>query len=163
MFPRPAPARQGMMLQLRNLMVVAPALVRDRCGGRKSTDCKIVNHPIPQDGAGDADPCFPRGERRIGYRQEHGRDTLALFLLALHSYPDSVGTFACRSLTKTDTVPLSIQIRKSDFTEKPFTFEFKEKDGRPHIVVSSTVFEPHKMTVEAQREIKEKLFELLVT
>jgi hypothetical protein len=58
---------------------------------------------------------------------------------------------------------LTIQIRKSDFTEKPFTFELRDKDGRPHIAVCSTVFEPHKMTVEAQREIREKLFELLVT
>jgi hypothetical protein len=57
---------------------------------------------------------------------------------------------------------LKISVRKSDFASSPFGFEVKERDGRPFIEISSTIFHAHKMTHEAQHELKNKIVELLI-
>lgn len=57
---------------------------------------------------------------------------------------------------------LTVRIRKSDFVEKPFAFEMNDQDGRPQVQIRSGLFSPHTMSVEAQAEIKDKLFDLLV-
>jgi len=52
--------------------------------------------------------------------------------------------------------------QKSDFVEPPFEFDVKEHEGRPSVEISTGVFHAHKMTHEAQRQMKDKLIELLV-
>ena len=56
---------------------------------------------------------------------------------------------------------LKITVRKSDFVKPPFGFEFKEREGRPFVEISAGVFHAHKMTYQEQREVKDKLIELL--
>jgi hypothetical protein len=57
---------------------------------------------------------------------------------------------------------LKVNVRKSDFVAPPFGFEVKEREGRPFVEISVGAFHAHKMTHEAQRQLKEKLIELLV-
>jgi len=58
---------------------------------------------------------------------------------------------------------LTVAIRKSDFAERPFGFELQDQAGRPHVDIACYAFDPHSMSLEAQGEIKERLFELLMT
>lgn len=77
---------------------------------------------------------------------------------------------ALESLLSTGTVEqmvaheplLTVAIRKSDFAERPFGFELQDHAGRPHVDIACYAFDPHSMSLEAQGEIKERLFDLLV-
>jgi len=57
---------------------------------------------------------------------------------------------------------LMISFRKSDFAHSPFVFQMKDQAGRPHVEVSCTKFSPHSMSKEEQKQVKDKLFELLI-
>lgn len=57
---------------------------------------------------------------------------------------------------------LTINIRKGDFAQQPFEFEMRDRDGRPHVEVRCASFDPHHVPLDAQRQVKEQLFELLV-
>ncbi len=56
---------------------------------------------------------------------------------------------------------LTINVRGSDFAKQPFAFEVVDREGRPHVEISSAAFHAHKMSREAQRELRTKLTELL--
>lgn len=58
---------------------------------------------------------------------------------------------------------LKIEIRGSEFANSPFSFEMTEPDGRPFFSVVSEIFHAHKMSHEAQRELKEKMTKLVAT
>ena len=57
---------------------------------------------------------------------------------------------------------LTGSIRKSDFPDGLFSFAFEDHQGRPHLEIRSSDFNPHDMSIEAQEEAKSKLRELLV-
>ncbi|MDD2583024.1 MAG: hypothetical protein PHR66_13630, partial [Desulfuromonadaceae bacterium] len=56
----------------------------------------------------------------------------------------------------------SIQISKSDTSEESYNYTFKDIDGRPHVDIVCSGFNPHGMSLEMQTGIKNKLFKLLV-
>lgn len=58
---------------------------------------------------------------------------------------------------------LKIRVRKSDFVEPLFEYAVKEHEGRPSVEIRAGSFHAHKMTHEAQRKLKDKLIELLIT
>lgn len=58
---------------------------------------------------------------------------------------------------------LTINVRTSDFTEIPFRFELQNQDGRPYIDVVCRKINPHRMSLENQVKMKEKLSDLLFT
>lgn len=58
---------------------------------------------------------------------------------------------------------LTFKICLSDSGASPFSFSLIEHDGRPHFDVKCREFSPHCMSSEKQKEIKEKLFELVAT
>jgi hypothetical protein len=76
---------------------------------------------------------------------------------------------ALESLLSTGTVQwmrsgepsLTIAVRKSDFAERPFEFGLQDYAGRPHLSITCFPFDPHSMSIDAQQEMKERLFELL--
>lgn len=57
---------------------------------------------------------------------------------------------------------LTVTIRKSDFAKRPFEFELQDQAGRPHVDIACSAFDPHSLSLEAQKEIKEQLIELLI-
>jgi hypothetical protein len=57
---------------------------------------------------------------------------------------------------------LNIIVRKSDFVAPPFEYKVEEREGRPFLEITTAVFHAHKMSHEAQRELKDKLIKLLV-
>lgn len=56
---------------------------------------------------------------------------------------------------------LTINLRPSDFSAMPFTFEARDHDGRPHIEIRCRSFEPHKLSISEQHRLKERLIELV--
>jgi len=56
---------------------------------------------------------------------------------------------------------LTINLRPSDFSATPFTFEARDQDGRPHIEIRCRSFEPHTLSMDEQHRLKERLFELV--
>lgn len=56
---------------------------------------------------------------------------------------------------------LTIAIRRSDFAEKPFRFEMRDHEGRPHLEITCSTFDPHNLSLEEQAQVKDKLFNLL--
>lgn len=57
---------------------------------------------------------------------------------------------------------LTINVRTADFAERPFGFEMRDRDGRPHVEIRCGAFDPHSMSPEVQQQVKNKLFHLLV-
>jgi hypothetical protein len=56
---------------------------------------------------------------------------------------------------------MSVSIRKSDFGEKPFSTSFTEVSGRPHIDVRCCNFDWASKNGEAQKILRDKVFELI--
>lgn len=56
---------------------------------------------------------------------------------------------------------LTINLRPSDFSDTPFTFELRDRDGKPHIELRCRSFEPHTLSPDEQSRLKERLFELV--
>ena len=56
---------------------------------------------------------------------------------------------------------LTGSIRKSDFPDGLFSFDLEDRHGRPHLEIRCSDFTPHDMSVEAQREVRNKLSEML--
>lgn len=57
---------------------------------------------------------------------------------------------------------LTINVRKSDFAESPFACELKTREGRPHLEISCSTFNPHSMSLDEQSRMKDKLRDLLI-
>ena len=57
---------------------------------------------------------------------------------------------------------LTIKVRKSDFGQTPFGFELKDHEGRPHLEISCSAFNPHSMSLDLQGQVKERLRDLLI-
>ena len=58
---------------------------------------------------------------------------------------------------------LTGSVRKSEIAETLFSFDLGDRDGRPHLEIRCSDFSPHDMSVEAQREARNKLREMLVS
>jgi hypothetical protein len=58
---------------------------------------------------------------------------------------------------------LTITVRASDFSKRPFEFELRDDTGRPHVNITCATFDPHILSSEAHREVWEKLVDLLTT
>jgi hypothetical protein len=56
---------------------------------------------------------------------------------------------------------LTIEVRKSDFVERPFSFEVTERAGRPHIEVRTRPFDPHQLTVDEQQTVRSAILRLV--
>ena len=56
----------------------------------------------------------------------------------------------------------TIQVRASDFASMPFDFILKDVEGRPHLEIGCAVFNPHKMSLETQNQIKKRLGDLII-
>lgn len=57
---------------------------------------------------------------------------------------------------------LTIDVRKSDFAAIPFSFTLEDVHGRPHLEVKCAAFNPNKMSLETQNQIKDCLGELII-
>lgn len=57
---------------------------------------------------------------------------------------------------------LTGNIRKSDFPEALFSFDLEDHQGRPHLEVRCSAFNPHDMSVEAQEEARNTLRDMLL-
>jgi hypothetical protein len=53
----------------------------------------------------------------------------------------------------------NIEIRASEFAERPFGFKVLEQDGRPQLSIHCATFHPHQLTLDEQRTLKQKMFE----
>jgi len=58
---------------------------------------------------------------------------------------------------------LTIEVRKSDFTEGPFKFEMISRDGRPHVEIRVGAFNPHSIPPETQARLRKELLDLLMS
>ena len=56
---------------------------------------------------------------------------------------------------------ISVSIRKSDFGEKPFSTSFTDVSGRPHVDVRCCNFDWTSKIGEAQKILRDKIFELI--
>lgn len=56
----------------------------------------------------------------------------------------------------------TITIQKSDFAKTPFSFELKEPDGRPNLIISCRDFDPHSLSMAEQGDIRNKIMECLI-
>jgi hypothetical protein len=56
---------------------------------------------------------------------------------------------------------LTIRVRKTSLCEGPFSFELRERDGRPHMDIGCGDFDPNSMKPEVQNLVKSRLGELL--
>ena len=57
---------------------------------------------------------------------------------------------------------LTIKVRKSDFVERPFSFEIAELAGRPHFEVRTRPFNPHQLTPTEQETIRSVIMRLVI-
>jgi len=58
---------------------------------------------------------------------------------------------------------LTINVRKSDFADAPFTFNLIDQDGKPHVDIVCGEFSPHRLTLEKRTKIDEQLLQLLAS
>lgn len=56
---------------------------------------------------------------------------------------------------------LTIRVRRVDLGTDPFTFDSKDVDGHPHFEVRAADWSAHKLSVEQQRDLRDRLMELL--
>ena len=56
---------------------------------------------------------------------------------------------------------LTINVRKSDFGKWPFNITIADKGGRPYMEITTPDFHPHKLSHDSQKDLKEKVVELL--
>jgi tetratricopeptide (TPR) repeat protein len=56
---------------------------------------------------------------------------------------------------------LTIQVTKSDSSDAPFEYSFREQDGRPHFDLACKPFSPHSVTFEVLGQIRSRLLELI--
>ena len=57
---------------------------------------------------------------------------------------------------------LTGSVRKTDFPDELFSFDLEDRHGRPHLEIRCSDFTAHSMSVEAQKEARNKLGEMLV-
>lgn len=55
----------------------------------------------------------------------------------------------------------TITVQSAKFTERPFTFEMKDMDGRPHVEVRWSGIDVDQLSMETQQAIRSKLLELI--
>jgi tetratricopeptide (TPR) repeat protein len=55
-----------------------------------------------------------------------------------------------------------IEIRGSEFAERPFAFKISEQDGRPQLDIRCAMFHPHQLKLDEQTALKSKMFEAIV-
>lgn len=57
---------------------------------------------------------------------------------------------------------LTVDVRTSEFGEAPFSYEIQEPDGRPHIEIRCTSFDPYSISAEFQGQLKDRLCDMLI-
>lgn len=75
------------------------------------------------------------------------------FLAAIES---ALSTAIARKLISREP-KFSVTIRKSDFCEDPFEFLLEDESGYPHLSIGCRKFDPDNISVEKQRELKERI------
>ena len=57
---------------------------------------------------------------------------------------------------------LTGEVRKSHFPDKIFSFNLKDRQGKPHLEIRCSDFSPHDMSGEAQQEARNELRDLVI-
>ena len=57
---------------------------------------------------------------------------------------------------------LTIRVKAASSVEEPFTYEISDLDGTPYISVTCGDFDPHHVSPDQQRKLKDQLYNLLV-
>lgn len=57
---------------------------------------------------------------------------------------------------------LSMEIRTSDFAEKPIGVTVEERSGRPHVIISCQKFDPQTIPVDRQAAIRDGIFDAAI-
>lgn len=58
---------------------------------------------------------------------------------------------------------LTIEVRTSDFAEAPINVSIEERSGRPHLVIRCQKFDPHALSIEQQKVIRDAIFVAAMT
>ncbi len=56
---------------------------------------------------------------------------------------------------------VKVKIKIGEFAEPPFVFDTGDVDGRPSIEIRSRPFSPHKLSIDEQTQLKNRLFEVM--
>jgi hypothetical protein len=56
---------------------------------------------------------------------------------------------------------VQVKIKTGNFAEQPFEFETGDIDGRPSVEIRSRNFSPHKLSIDEQVQLKNRLFEVV--
>lgn len=56
---------------------------------------------------------------------------------------------------------VKVKIKTGEFAEPPFTFNAGDVDGRPSVEIRCRPFSPHKLSIDEQAKLKDRLFEVV--